>query len=82
MTNNSIHGHEVIQMMVESGRTFTEATLCDAIVEKFGPDARFHTCSAEGLSPQGLIEFLGVRGKLMAVPGGFVFGAGKPCGHD
>ena len=81
MMNASIHGHEVIQMMVESGQTFTVATLRDAIVARFGAEARFHTCSADGLTPEGLIEFLDSRGKLMAVPGGFVFGAGEPCGH-
>lgn len=81
MMNNSIHGHEVIQMMVESGLTFTKTSLCEAIVTKFGAEARFHTCSADGLTPEGLIDFLDSKGKLTQVPGGFVFGAGEPCGH-
>jgi len=82
MMNSSIHGHEVINMMVESGRPYTVASLRDAIVARFGAEARFHTCSAEGLTPEGLIEFLGARGKLAPVEGGFVFGAGAACGHD
>jgi probable metal-binding protein len=80
--SESIHGHEVIGMMVESGTAYTEATLRAAIVGRFGPDARFHTCSADNLSPDGLIEFLAARGKFTPVDGGFVFGASKACGHD
>lgn len=82
MTNPSIHGHEVIHMMVESGRTYTETSLRDDIVTRFGDQARFHTCSAENLTPTGLIEFLASRGKLKPVPGGFVFGSGDACGDD
>jgi len=81
MMNSSIHGHEVIQMMVESGQPYTETSLRDAIVARFGAKARFHTCSADGLTPEGLIEFLAARGKLKAVSGGFVFGAAAPCDH-
>ena len=80
--SESIHGHEVIGMMVESSSTYTVETLRNAIVGRFGADARFHTCSAENLTPVGLIEFLDSRGKLTHVDGGFVFGAGQACGHD
>jgi len=80
--NESIHGHEVIGMMNESGAVYTEATLQAAIVGRFGADARFHTCSAENLTPAGLIEFLAARGKFAPVDGGFVFGQGQACGHD
>jgi probable metal-binding protein len=79
--SESIHGHEVIGMMVESGTAYTEATLHDAIVGRFGSDARFHTCSADNLSPDGLIKFLAAKGKFVPVSGGFVFGTGQPCGH-
>jgi probable metal-binding protein len=78
----SIHGHEVIEMMMASGSVYTTASLRTAIVERFGADARFHTCSADNLNPEGLIEFLDARGKLTQVEGGFVFGSGQACGHD
>jgi probable metal-binding protein len=77
--SESIHGHEVIGMMVESGTTYTEATLRNAIVERFGAEARFHTCSATNLSSEGLIEFLAAKGKFAPVDGGFVFGQGQAC---
>jgi probable metal-binding protein len=61
---NSVHGHEVMQMMAESGRSYTRAELIQAIHDKFGADVRFHTCSSEQLSPDELIDFLESRGKF------------------
>ena len=69
-------------MMVESGLTYTVETLRNAIVGRFGADSRFHTCSADNLTPEDLITFLNSRGKLTPVDGGFVFGQSQACGHD
>ena len=37
------HGHEVLAMM--QGKAYTEEGLLKAIIEQFGPDERFYTCS-------------------------------------
>ena len=47
---NQIHGHDVLNMMLASGKTYTKATLVVDIIEKFGRDAKFHTCSAEDMT--------------------------------
>lgn len=47
---DSIHGHEVLNMMIESGEQYTHASLEAAIKARFGEQARFHTCSAEGMT--------------------------------
>lgn len=39
----SIHGHEVLTMMLASGQSWTSDRLVAAIDEKFGREARFHT---------------------------------------
>lgn len=39
----SIHGHEVLNMMIESGEQYTHASLEAAIKARFGERARFHT---------------------------------------
>nr|VUD32472.1 putative metal-binding protein [Raoultella sp. NCTC 9187] len=49
----SIHGHEVLQMMIASGEPYSVASLEAAIVARFGDEARFHTCSAENLNRWG-----------------------------
>ncbi|SWE54962.1 putative metal-binding protein [Klebsiella pneumoniae] len=63
---SSIHGHEVLQMMLASGESWTVASLEAAIRRRFGEEARFHTCSAENLSAAQLVAFLEKKGKFIA----------------
>jgi probable metal-binding protein len=78
---NQIHGHEVLKMMLESGKTYTKPGLVAEIIAKFGPEARFHTCSAENLTAAELVAFLDSKGKLVAQPGGVQTSADLMCGH-
>lgn len=79
--SNSIHGHEVMQMMVDSGASYTTSSLRDAIHQRFGVEARFHTCSAENMTADELMEFLAARGKFVPTDGGFATSADKMCSH-
>ncbi len=76
-----IHGHEVIQMMMKSGKAYTRASLLADIIATFGPEARFFTCSAENLSPEGLIDFLQAKGKFVPCQDGFQTSADLMCKH-
>jgi probable metal-binding protein len=78
---SSIHGHEVMHMMLESDQQFTIASLQAAIANRFGKDARFHTCSAEDMTAVELIEFLTKKGKFVPVGEGFSTQADKICNH-
>ena len=73
------HGHEVLEMM--QGRSYTEKSLLEAIIEKFGPEERFYTCSADNLTARGLIDFLKDRGKFMPAEDGFTVDESKVCNH-
>ena len=55
-----VHGHEVLHMM-EGNNYSTKEGLVQAIISKFGPDERFYTCSAEGMTAEELVDFLEVR---------------------
>ena len=77
----SIHGHEVMRMMVESGMQFTRQSLQEAITEKFGVEARFHTCSAEQMTADELIDFLEQRGKFIGAENSFTTDKEKICNH-
>lgn len=68
---NSIHGHEVLNMMIESGEQYTHGSLEAAIKARFGEQARFHTCSASDMTAAELVAFLAAKGKFIAVDGGF-----------
>lgn len=62
---SSIHGHEVLQMMLASGESWTVASLEAAIRRRFGEEARFHTCSEENLSAAELVAFLEKKANLL-----------------
>jgi probable metal-binding protein len=81
-SNNQIHGHEVMQMMLASGVTYTRHSLREAILERFGSEARFFTCSAEHLTADGLIDFLAGRGKFVETSSGFTTDPAHVCHHD
>ncbi len=76
-----IHGHEVMQFMIASQEAFTRESLEAALIDKFGAETRFHTCSAEGLDAAGIIRFLEERGKFHPVDGGFTTDPSKICNH-
>ncbi len=78
---NQIHGHEVMKMMIETGTSYTRATLRSAIVGRFGDDARFYTCSAENMTPDQLITFLEAQGKFVENRDGFTTEPGRICDH-
>ena len=81
MTTDQVHGHDVMEMMLTAKLPYTKATLKAAIIDKFGADARFYTCSAERMTADELIEFLAQRGKFTAGVGGFVVDPSAICQH-
>lgn len=76
-----IHGHEVMEMMIASGKNYTKESLAGEIVEKFGADARFFTCSAENMTAGELVGFLKSRGKFVDTEDGFSTDPNKICDH-
>ena len=79
--SQSIHGHEVMEMMLEQDGQFTRASLKQAMAQRFGADARFHTCSAREMDAEALIDFLAARGKFIEAGEGFQTRADKICNH-
>ena len=77
----NIHGHEVMHMMVNSGKSFSRDSLKTAIQEQFGNETRFFTCSAQGMDADQLISFLENKGKFHPVDGGFTTAPEKICNH-
>lgn len=77
----SIHGHDVMHMIADSGRSFTKDELIAEIAVKFGPAARFHTCSAENMTAAELIEFLSARGKFSGTEQAMSIQPSSICQH-
>jgi probable metal-binding protein len=64
-----------------SGRHFTTATLVAFIEQEFGPAARFHTCSTDGLTATELVRFLAARGKFSGHESAFTVDPARVCQH-
>ncbi|MCM2681370.1 YecH family metal-binding protein [Echinimonas agarilytica] len=79
--SESIHGHQVMQMMLESSTTYTQHSLKSAMVERFGANAVFHTCKMKNMDADALIEFLTHKGKFVETEGGFTTHSDKICSH-
>ncbi|EMW2191558.1 YecH family metal-binding protein [Enterobacter hormaechei] len=77
----SIHGHDVLNMMIESGERYTKESLVEAIHARFGEAARFHTCSASEMTAAELVAFLAARGKFIPAADGFSTYESKICRH-
>ena len=76
-----IHAHEVMHMMLELDRDFSRESLSQAIVERFGVDAKFHSCSQVGMDVHAVVDFLESRGKFVARADGFNTAQDKICNH-
>ncbi len=63
--SESIHGHQVMEMMAASAKTYSKSALKAEIATKFGEDAHFHTCMHSDLTADALIEFLTSKGKFV-----------------
>ena len=64
-----------------SNQSYTTDSLKAAIIGQFGADARFHTCSAENMNADELIEFLAQRGKFTECAGSFSLKPDAKCQH-
>lgn len=76
-----IHGHEVIEMIIQAGKAYTRDLLRADIVNRFGAEARFYTCSAGNLTADELITFLEARGKFRDTGTGFTIDQEQVCNH-
>lgn len=74
-----LHAHEVLFMM--EGNSYTEASLREAIIQRFGEQQHFYTCSAEDMDVDALIAFLKRKGKFTPTDEGFTVDMNKVCKH-
>ena len=76
----SIHGHNVLKLIRELEQAPGRDDILGAINLHFGSEARFHTCSANGLSASELVELFLNKGKLVEEENAIRF-VGCQCQH-
>ena len=74
-----LHAHEVLHMM--EGNSYSESSLREAIIKKFGSQQRFLCLLGRKHGCRYLIEFLKMKGKFMPAEDGFTVDITKVCKH-
>jgi probable metal-binding protein len=77
----SIHGHEVIHLIHEARPSLTDAELTEQIEQRFGVNARFHTCSVQGMTLPQLLSLLVFKNKVAHRDGRWFANIENVCGH-
>ncbi|MBM3494294.1 MAG: DUF2492 family protein [Armatimonadetes bacterium] len=76
-----VHGHAILEMLLAAQQPMTRETLAQAADEEFGPDARYHTCSAEEMQMDDLLRFLLDRRKVTEHNGYLTAHREEMCDH-
>jgi probable metal-binding protein len=71
-----------MEMILTAEPPYSRADLKEAVRRRFGESARFHTCSAQDMTLDELLQFLGSRSKLFEVAGEVRTSRGRLCNHD
>ncbi|WP_281213873.1 YecH family metal-binding protein [Shewanella insulae] len=79
--SDSIHGHQVMELMLSLGRAVSKGELTELMHQAFGEQARYHTCSASEMDAQELIAFLERKGKFTESAEGIATAADRICNH-
>ena len=80
--SDSVHGHDVMALMVAQAHPVLKPQFIALMTETFGEAARYHTCSAENLTAEELIFLLLSKGKMAESAQGLAFVAGRQCHHS
>ncbi|WP_260261996.1 YecH family metal-binding protein [Vibrio intestinalis] len=77
---SEIHAHNVLNMLADN--PMNEQEIRAAVTREFGEDAKFHTCSKQGMDIETLLSFLIQRQKVVQVEGDkWVLNAARMCSH-
>ena len=76
----SIHGHHVLNLVREHNQPVTREELLQAMSQHFGTESRFHTCSADGLEAEQLVDLFLDKGKL-SLEDNLIHFVGCRCKH-
>jgi probable metal-binding protein len=76
-----LYGHDLLGLLLEKGGSCRLEELRAASVAAHGPDAVYCNCSGASFDFDGVIGFLGSKGKTSVVDGVISLGMSPACGH-
>ncbi len=75
----SIHAHKVLNLLRD--KPMTREQLEQTVIEQFGADARFRTCSREGFDLDSLLVFFVEKQKVIENQGQWELNIERVCSH-
>ena len=79
LQQESVHGHLVLQMIMESEDIKNRIELVAKIHEKFGAGTTFHNCMTRGLNAESLVDFFVSNQKIQFSSNGLRALCGGGC---
>jgi len=79
---NSIHGHLLLEMLLDGHKDYTRESLKLDIERRFGSEAMFHACAAKNLNFEGMLNYLFQRGKIFDNQGVLKTKQSLICDHE
>ena len=76
-----VHAHEILEMMIKTEKRYSNESLAAEVLEAFGPEARFYTCSGMGLDHEEIVVHLWEKHKFTGTAEDFVFMPSSRCDH-
>jgi probable metal-binding protein len=77
----SVHGHKVMDLLLASETALNKSEFLREVILAYGEETSFHTCSAKGLSAEGLIDLLINKGKFIESENGLTMAENSRCDH-
>lgn len=62
---NTIHIHEVLDIIYNSGKSFTIDSLKEEVMNSYGDDVHFVSCADHKFGIEGMVDFMHERGKIV-----------------
>jgi len=75
-----LHIHEVLNIIYNSDKIFTIEELKQEVINTFGEDISFTSCSEHEFEMNDMLDFMLQRGKIQ-VQGDKIYPSGDTCGH-
>lgn len=76
-----LYGHDLLSLLLEKGGSCRLEDLRAASTAAHGPAATYHNCHGDAFDFDGVVAFLGAKGKIQVADGQVRLGAAPACQH-
>lgn len=76
-----LYGHDLLSLLLEKGGTCRLEDLRAASVAAHGASAEYHNCHGDSFDFDGVVAFLGQKGKIRIEDGTISLGPAPACQH-